>query len=265
MRLDVSGLVVELAGARVLQGVDIAVGDGEVVGIVGPNGSGKSTMLRSVYRVLRPAAGEVLADGEDVWSWRPRQAARALAVLVQEPFSEFDYTVSEIVLMGRTPHLGVLERIDARDHEVAERSLRSADALHLAERRFRTLSGGEKQRVLLARALTQEPRVLVLDEPTNHLDIHHQLELLEIVRRLATTTIAALHDLNLAARYCDHVCVLDRGRVVAAGAPVAILTPELIAAVFRVAAERRLDSATGRPSFAFSPLPPAGIPDRVGN
>ncbi|MGD9794333.1 MAG: ABC transporter ATP-binding protein [Acidimicrobiia bacterium] len=253
MRVEVSAVHAALGGLPILNGIDLSIGSGEMVSLVGPNGSGKSTLLRCIYRVLRPTAGRVDCGGTDVWASDQRQSARSIAVLVQEPQGEFDFEVFDMVLMGRTPHLGLFDRFSADDRTTAEAALATVDASHLARRRFRTLSGGEKQRVLLARALTQQPEVLVLDEPTNHLDIQHQLELLEIVRRLGITVIAALHDLNLAARYSDRVCVLSGGRVVGFGAPAEVLTVEVISSVFRVAATVTIGVGNA-PQFTFSPL-----------
>lgn len=176
-----------------------------MIGLVGPNGSGKSSLLRAVYRVLRPDAGRVRVDGADAWSLPVRRLARTLAAVVQETAADFDLTVREVVAMGRTPHKRLLEGETAEDARLIESALESVDAATLAARPFDRLSGGERQRVLIARALAQQPSLLVLDEPTNHLDIRHQLDVLGILRRLPATALAALHDLNLAAYYCDRL------------------------------------------------------------
>ena len=199
MRLDADAVTAVIDGHTIVSRASLQVDDGEMVGLVGPNGSGKSTLLRCIYRALRPYAGTVTVDGDDVWRLSARAAARRTAVVVQEPASDFDFAVRDVVTMGRTPHLGLLDRPSARDEDLIDRSLIQVGAAHLADRRFASLSGGEKQRVLLARALAQQPRLLVLDEPTNHLDVGHQLDVLELVRAQATATLAALHDLNLAA------------------------------------------------------------------
>ena len=265
MRLTAAGVTWTVDDREIVSGADIEVGTGELVGLVGPNGSGKSTLLRCVYRALRPDAGTVLADGRDLWRMRSRAAARQLAVVVQEPASDFDLTAYEVVLMGRMPHLGTLDRETAADHDLVREALGAVDAGHLAGRSFPTLSGGEKQRVLLARALAQQAPVLILDEPTNHLDIRHQLDLLGLVRRLGLATIAALHDLNLACEYCDRLYVLQSGRVVASGAPGDVMTPKLIEAVFQVGATTAIHPVTGRTHLSFHPLPgnSPGTNDRV--
>ena len=203
MRLDVRDLSWAVDGSRILVDVALSCPEGTVVGLVGPNGSGKSSLLRCVYRVIRPDAGGVTIDGRDVWDLAPRILSRDLAVVLQERPSETAFTVREVVLMARGPHKKLLERDTAEDHRLVTSALLRVGIEALSERVFDTLSGGEKQRVVIARALAQEPRLLVLDEPTTHLDIGHQHQVLDLIRGLGLTTIAALHDLNLAAAYCD--------------------------------------------------------------
>ncbi len=250
-RLKVGGASVVLDGRPIVSDVDLHVEPGETVGLIGPNGSGKSTLLRCVYRVLRPVAGAVWLDDDDVWKLSARETAQRTAIVVQEPPLEFDFTVREIALMGRSPHKGLLERTTDRDHVLVDEALRRVGADDLAERSFSTLSGGEKQRVLIARALAQESRVLVLDEPTNHLDIRYQLEILELVRSLDVTTITALHDLNLAAAYCDRIYLLSAGRIVASGDPEAVLTPASIRQVFGIEAAASRHPVTGKLHLSF--------------
>jgi len=238
---------VELTGVAV-RGIveDITLhASAEVVGIVGPNGSGKSTTLRCVYRALKPDAGVVLIDGTNVH--KRHDVARDLAALTQESQVEFDFTVAEVVEMGRLPH----DRDSVRDARIVRAALATVDMEHLASRSFLSLSGGERQRVLIARAVAQEPRVLVLDEPTNHLDIRHQLDVLALARGLGVTVLTVLHDLNLAASYCDRLYVLDEGRLVASGTPAEVLVPELVAKVFHVTAHVVRHPTTGVPQLLF--------------
>jgi iron complex transport system ATP-binding protein len=253
VRLDVEGVSVEVAGVRLVDEVTLDAPAGSFVGLVGPNGSGKSTLLRCVYRARRPDTGCVRVEGEDVHRMTPRAAARLLAALPQDSAADFDFTVTEVVAMGRLPHR---ERTAARDRQLCAQALERAGVAHLAARGFLSLSGGEKQRVLIARALAQEPRVLVLDEPTNHLDIAHQLDVLRRVRAGGTTVLAALHDLNLAAAHCDRLHVLHEGRVVATGSPDEVLSPGLLAEVFGVRAHRVRHPETGATQFLFDPLAP---------
>lgn len=249
--LVVDDVSVELAGRRIIERVSLRA-EGNVVGVVGPNGSGKSTLLRTVYRMLRPVDGQVRAAGTDVWVASAREAARITAAVVQDSPSDLELTVADCVATGRLPHGGVFRGATGEDREAVRRALHTAGAAELAERTVSTLSGGERQRVHLARALAQEPRVLVLDEPTNHLDIRHQLQLLGLVRELAITTLVTLHDLNLAAAYCDRIVMLAQGRVVAEGRPEDVLTPELLDRVFGVRAETFAHPVTGRLQLAYA-------------
>ncbi len=247
---------VVLGGNPVVRGVGLDLVPGEFLALVGPNGSGKSSLLRTGFRALRPAAGAVTLDGSDVWRLRALDVARTVAVVAQERPDEFEFTAADVVRMGRTPHHGRFARLTRNDEARCAAALARVGCAHLAARTFHTLSGGEKQRVLVARAVAQEPDVMLLDEPTNHLDVAAQLDLLDLTRSLGVTVVAALHDLNLAAAYADRVAVLRAGRLVSVGAPGDVLTPELIATVFGVHAEVGRNPATGRLSFAFSPLPP---------
>ncbi|MGW1604114.1 ABC transporter ATP-binding protein [Streptomyces eurythermus] len=253
MRLDIEDVTIEAAGIRLVEHIDLTVGSGAFVALVGPNGSGKSTLLRSLYRALRPAGGVVRLDGDDLHAMDARAAARVLAALPQESSAEFDFTVAEVVAMGRLPHQG---RTAASDREIRTRAMARTGVAHLADRGFLGLSGGEKQRVLIARALAQQPRILVLDEPTNHLDIAHQLDVLSLVRGSGLTVLAALHDLNLAAAHCDVLYVLDGGRIVASGPPRDVLRPALLAEVFGVRAHTVRHPETGAVQLLFDLLPP---------
>ncbi|MGW7411095.1 ABC transporter ATP-binding protein [Streptomyces sp. NPDC054863] len=257
MRIDIEDLTVEIAGARLVEDVVLHAGDGQLVGLVGPNGSGKSTLLRCVYRALRPAGGTVRLDGDDLHAMTAREGARRLAALPQEAVAEFDFTVTEVVEMGRLPHQRSVARTSDEDRQVCASALAGVGAAHLAGRGFLTLSGGERQRVLIARALAQQPRVLVLDEPTNHLDIAQQLDVLALVRGSGLTVLTALHDLNLAALHCDLLYVIDAGRIVAHGAPHDVLTPELLAEVFGVRAHRVPHPESGAVQLLFDRLQPA--------
>ncbi|GAA0450313.1 ABC transporter ATP-binding protein [Streptomyces sp. NPDC046215] len=255
MRVDIEDLAVDVAGTRLVENIALRADSGRFVGLVGPNGSGKSTLLRCVYRALRPATGTVRVDGDDLHALGAREGARRLAALPQESTSEFDFTAAEVVAMGRLPHQSAAGRVTALDTEVCARALSQVGADHLADRSFPTLSGGEKQRVLIARALAQQPKVLVLDEPTNHLDIAQQLEVLSLVRGAGLTVLAALHDLNLAATHCDVLYVISGGRIVASGPPDTVLTAGLLADVFGVRAFRVPHPESGTPHLLFDRLP----------
>jgi iron complex transport system ATP-binding protein len=253
------GVGVSIDGVRIIDRCDLVADPGLIIGLVGPNGSGKSTLLRTIYRALRPVAGAVLVGGDDVWSLTARQSARRTAVVAQEAHGDFDFLVEEVVAMGRSPHKGMLDRDTDADHAIIADALARVGMTTFADRVFGTLSGGEKQRVLVARALAQQSQLLVLDEPTNHLDIRAQLELLELVATLGVTTIAALHDLNLAAAYCDRLVVLDHGRLVADGAPTSVLDQALLRRVFGVDAYGSTHPETGRFHLVFAPLRPTSL------
>ncbi|WP_019182128.1 ABC transporter ATP-binding protein [Microbacterium yannicii] len=221
-------------GAAVLRDVTLTASDGEVVGLIGPNGSGKTTLLRALYRALVPDGGAVSVDERPISGFRPRELARTVAVVTQESPGELPLSVTDAVLLGRGPHLGSLRRQTAGDIEIAADALRRVGAAHLAARDVSELSGGERQRVLIARALAQQASHLLMDEPTNHLDIHFQHEILQLVRELGVTTVIVLHDLNLAARYCDRLVLLDRGRVMAAGSVDEVLDPAVLEPVYGI-------------------------------
>ncbi|MFF5260536.1 ABC transporter ATP-binding protein [Actinomadura viridis] len=246
-------VTVVIGGRPLVRGVSLEAGPGEVIGLVGPNGAGKSTLLRTFYRVQRPTSGRVLLDGDDIWRMPGRRLARRLAAVLQEATEDFELTVYDVVAMGRTPHKRAFEGDDATDRAVITESLAELEAAHLADAPFDRLSGGEKQRVLIARALAQRTGTLVLDEPTNHLDLRHRLDALRLVRRLGVTAIIALHDLDLAAAHCDRLFVLDGGRLAAAGPPAEVLTPALLADVYRVRAEVNENPHTGAPQITVLP------------
>jgi iron complex transport system ATP-binding protein len=247
--LRVRGLAVRLGGREIVTDVDLDVPDGRFVGLVGPNGSGKSTLLRALYRAVPPSAGTVTVDdGVDLLALRPTDAARRVAVLTQDNALDFDVTAAEFVAVGRTPWAGRL-RDSAADRDAVHDALARVDATHLAHRSLTTMSGGERQRVYLARALAQGCDHLLLDEPTNHLDVRFQVELLELVAGLGVGVLAALHDLSLAALFCDTVHVLDTGRVHASGPPADVLTAETVRHVFGASTVAVTHPQTGRPAL----------------
>ena len=219
MSLSVEHLSVDIAGRRIVTDISLAAKDGQFTGLLGPNGSGKSTILKAIYRVHKPAAGRVRLDGADLLALPARDAARRVAVVAQETASEFDFTVREMVMIGRTPHKRAFGGDTEADRTAVEQAIERTGCGHLVPRSFNTLSGGEKQLVLIARALAQGADHLILDEPTNHLDIRHQVEILELVARLGVTVLAALHDLSLAALFCQSAYLLADGRIVLGGPP----------------------------------------------
>ena len=239
-------------GQSILKGIDFQAERDEFVGIIGPNGGGKSTFLKHLYKVLRPQTGEIWLAGEDLTAMKNREMAQRLAVVVQEHEGGFDFTVEEVVLMGRRARQRLLEADSGADRILVDRVLAQTRLTDLRDRSFSTLSGGEKQRTLIARALAQQTEVLLLDEPTNHLDIKYQLQLLELMKGLDCTVVAALHDLNLAAMYCSRLYALKDGRVVGMGTPEELLTPDFLREVYEVRAEVQ-QGPSGKPRIFFQP------------
>ncbi|MFJ4143143.1 ABC transporter ATP-binding protein [Pseudomonas sp. NPDC089734] len=217
-----------------LDGIELRIEEGEFVGLIGPNGSGKTSLLRCAYRFNEPDSGSLQLDGQDIWRQTPRWSAQHIAVMLQEFPQEFGLTVQDVVAMGRTPHQGWFDSESAGDLALINETLSQVGLQGLSEHSFASLSGGEKQRVLLARALVQQPGLLILDEPTNHLDPRYQLELLHHLRQLKLSTLASFHDLNLAAAFCDRLYVIDHGRIVASGTPTEVLTEQRLLNVFGV-------------------------------
>ncbi|MGN8246774.1 putative F420-0 ABC transporter ATP-binding protein [Cellulomonas soli] len=274
MELSIRQVGTRLGGRWVVDGVDATPPAGALTGLLGPNGAGKTTLLRLVAGLLTPEAGAVLVGGDGphatpgsssgtgtatttpvaVHTLPRRERARRIALLEQESSATVPLSVRDVVALGRIPYR-TLWGADT-DTDAVERALVAAEADHLADRTWSTLSGGERQRVHIARALAQQPTLLLLDEPTNHLDVAAQLHLLAFVRDLGTTTVAALHDLNLAAAFCEHVLVLSAGRLAAAGHPRDVLTPALLHQVYGVEADVLTHPRTGRPVIAFADQSP---------
>ncbi len=257
--LAAEDISVSLGGTDILSDVSLSAECGEVVGLVGPNGAGKTTTLRVLRATLSPDSGTVRVAGDPIDGLSSKQVSQRVASTPQATELSFDFTVSQAVEMGRTPHLGRFERADSGDREVVEAAMERVDVARFADRPVPSLSGGERQRVLLARALAQETPVLLLDEPTSNLDINHAVNTLELVADLARegkTAVAAIHDLNLAARYCDELVLLAGGEVRAAGPPREVLTTPTLRDAF--GAETLV---TGQPA-TDAPLVTA-LPDRA--
>jgi iron complex transport system ATP-binding protein len=253
------GLRHDYGRGAVLDGVSLAVGAREIVGVIGPNGSGKTTLVRALAGVLRPRSGHVTLEGARLDALPRRDVARRLAVVPQDSALEFPFTALEVVLMGRAPHLPPLAFPRARDLEIARTAMVTLEIGAVEDRPLLQLSGGERQRVLLARALAQEPRVLLLDEPTTHLDLRHQTGIYDTVRDLTrahgVAVLSVLHDLNLAALYCDRLILLAGGRVVADGTPAEVLVGPLLARAYGVEVHVGTNAATGTPIVLPLPRP----------
>jgi iron complex transport system ATP-binding protein len=251
--LSVNEVSVKLGKTRIVDSASLHVPEGKFTGLIGPNGSGKSTLLRSIARILSPEGGAVLIGAHEVSKLPRREMARQMALVEQQSTTDVDLTALDVVLLGRIPHQGPWRGASEVDRAIALHHLEKVGLSDKASRSWHSLSGGEQQRVQLARAFTQEPTVLALDEPTNHLDIAHALQLLSTLQHIGVTVIAALHDLNLAATFCDEVVVLDQGKVVAAGQPEETLTPQLVRRVYGVEASVELNPVTRRPAITYHP------------
>lgn len=238
---------------EILKGIDFKLKDKEFVGIIGPNGSGKSTFLKCVYRVQKPTSGDIYFNGKKIDEMTYRESALQLAVVAQHNFYSFDFSVMDVVLMGRSPHKKILERDNLEDFTIARNALAKVGMNAFEKRSFSTLSGGEQQRVILARALTQQTECLVLDEPTNHLDIKYQLQIMDIVKSLNLTVVAAIHDLNIAAMYCDRLVAINNGEIVGVGTPRELLTEKFIYDMYEIESKIHYDPQNDRMNIMYLP------------
>ena len=237
----------------IVHDANIHVDEGEFVGLLGPNGSGKSTMLKTIYRTMKRESGEIELDGRSIDDLPLKESALMMSVVTQHNYYNFEFKVEEVVAMGRTPHKKMMEMDNDEDHRIVEDALRKVNMWDFKDRGFSSLSGGEQQRIILARALAQQTPCLVLDEPTNHLDIKYQLEVLDIVKNLKCTTLCALHDLNLAAQYCDRIYILMDGRIIKEGTPEEVITEDMIMQVYGVRASVDVHPKTGKLNVVYFP------------
>lgn len=258
MEIDVKQLSFKYGDTAVLGGTTFNLGKGVFTGIIGPNGSGKTTLLKLISRVLKPSGGSICLDGREIASFSQKELARRMAVVTQDGDAGYLFTVEEIVLMGRAPFLGRFQSETMEDRAIVRQVLEMTGCTHLRERRLSELSGGERQRVMIARALAQEPKVLLLDEPTNHLDIGYQQEILDLVKRLSVThgvtVVAVLHDLNLAAYYCQMLLLLNEGKIFSSGAPAEVLTAQNISNVYRTHVLVTPHPVLGTPTVSLLPV-----------
>ncbi len=251
MRLQIKNLSYSYDNGNAIENVSLDVKRGEFVGVIGPNGGGKSTLLKNVYRALTPVSGEILLDGENVFAMPYRKTAQKMAVVGQENDVPFDFTVEEMVAMGRSPRKKLFDSDTIEDREMVHHALVHLGMENMAKRSYLNLSGGEKQRVLLARAVAQECDFFVLDEPTNHLDISYQLEIFDFIKRLDITVLAAIHDLNMAALYCDRIYVLKDGKIMLSGIPEEVFTPKNIFDIFGVYSSVAKNSENGKLTISY--------------
>jgi len=236
IKLKIEELSYKYDQLQVLEDIDFAINQGEFIGLIGPNGSGKSTLLKNINANCQPDEGLVYLDGANLHSLKKKELAQNLAVVAQNNKIEFDFSVEEIVLMGRTPYIDRFSSASEEDFALARRAMRLTNTLQFKDRSINQLSGGERQRVIVARSLAQDPEVLLLDEPTSNLDINYQLEIMDLLTRLnreeELTILVVLHDLNLAAKYCDKLLLIEQGQIHSFGSPTEIVTVENIKEVY---------------------------------
>ncbi len=257
--ISADNISVRYGDHKVIEQFSLAVDQGGFIGILGPNGCGKTTFLRALSRILKPDQGAVFIEGLDAESYDSRTLAKTIGCVGQETDVAFPFTVREIVLMGRYPHIGKLAPLSPNDLAIADEAMKTTNTFHLADRLVTEISGGERQRVLIARTLTQQPKILLLDEPTSHLDINHQIEIMDLIRDLTPkiTVIGVFHDLNLASYFCDRIVLMKQGKILAVGTPMEVLTPEKIRESFSVGMMVSTHPLTGKPhlipEYGFQP------------
>lgn len=251
IKLRVDNLSYSIKGKNIINNINLEIKDGEFIGIIGPNGSGKSTFLKNIYRLYKPDSGQIILTGNNIKKMRPKQIAKEMAVLSQENNQEFDFTVKEMVSLGRDAIKGIGDMNNKFDSTIIKDSIDYVGLSGFEERSFMSLSGGEKQRVLIARALAQKSDFLILDEPTNHLDIGYQYQLLKMIKSQNKTVFAAIHDLNMAVSICDKILVLNRGEVVSFGEPENVISTELIKDVFNTDAYIDRNKVTNKLNIVY--------------
>lgn len=251
MKLTIEHLNLSIKQRTLLEDISLKTKDGQFVGLIGANGSGKSTLLKTIYKTLKPDSGEIYLDELNILHSSEKKVAQNLSVVSQFNELSFDLTVKQMVMLGRTPHKRLLEQENKQDLQIVELALNKTNLLEYQDRSFLSLSGGEKQRVILARAIAQEPQFMILDEPCNHLDIRYQLEIMEIVKNLDIGILAALHSLEDACRYCDELYVLKHGNIIAHGKPKEILTETLIEEVYGVKCKIYQNPITQQLGFCY--------------
>ena len=251
--LEIEHLSWSCANKVILDDINLVLEEGSFVGLIGPNGSGKSSLMRCCYRMNKPSAGVIKLLGQNIWTHSLKDNAKQIAVILQEHHDHLGLSVREVVMQGLAPHKSLFEWDTKEDHQFVSQVITDLDLSTIKDSLFSNLSGGEKQRVMLARAIVQRPKLLIMDEPTNHLDVHYQIDLLNKVKALNISVLASFHDLNLAAAFCDRLLVLDGGKLVASGQCDQVLTEQMISSVFnaRVIVDSHPGSNLPRVSYEY--------------
>lgn len=250
-QLEINGLAFRYGSKEVLKNINMNIKPGTFITIIGPNGSGKSTLLKNISTYLKPQKGVILLDSKEISKQPRKEVSKKVSFVPQNTLLEFDFKVKDIVMMGRHPYIKKLKGETLKDVKVVEKAMRYTNIMMLSDRMFNELSGGEKQRVILAQALAQEPKILLLDEPVSHLDLQHQIEILDLIKNMSITEsltiIAVLHDLNMASSYSDYIVMLNEGSIIYEGAPETVLNKKNIAEVFNINVHINGNPMTGKP------------------
>lgn len=253
IKLETKGITYSIDGKIIIDGIDISVKEGEFVGIVGPNGCGKSTLLKNIYKVFTPDSGAAFIDGNDLAKLSNRKTAKKMSVMQQENIVDFDMTVYDMVMLGRFAHQKLFSGSSEEDRTIVNEYIKEVGLSGYEDRHFLSLSGGEKQRTLLARALSQKASLILLDEPTNHLDIGYQYQIMNILKRQNLTILCCVHDLNIAAAYCDRIILMKNKKIFDVGSPKEMLTKENIKELFDIDTMIIENEKTGRLNIIFMP------------
>ena len=253
IKLETRGITYSIDGKIIIDGIDISVKEGELVGIVGPNGCGKSTLLKNIYKVFTPDSGAAFIDGEDLSKLSNRKTAKKMSVMQQENIVDFDMTVYDMVMLGRFAHQKLFSGSSEEDRTIVNEYIKEVGLSGYENRHFLSLSGGEKQRTLVARALSQKASLILLDEPTNHLDIGYQYQIMNILKRQILTILCCVHDLNIAAAYCDRIILMKNKKIFDVGSPKEMLTRENIRTLFDIDTMIIENEKTGRLNIIFMP------------
>ncbi|MGN0350929.1 MAG: ABC transporter ATP-binding protein [Roseburia sp.] len=250
-RICVKSLQYAIDDTSILKGVSLKVVSGQMVGIIGPNGSGKTTFLKHIYRSLPAKKNTVFINHREIETYSYKETAKLLTVMKQENASDFDFRVMDMVLLGRSPYHNYFDEFSAEDKEKAIKALQYVGLENAGDKFFKTLSGGEKQRVLMARSIVQETDIYILDEPTNHLDVHYQWAIMDMIHAMGKTVLGVFHELNLASKYCDYLYILNQGTIVAHGEPQEVITQEIMRDIFQVDVEI-IYRESGKPYIIFN-------------
>ena len=253
MKLKVDNLTYSISGITIVSDVSLKIQKGEFVGLLGPNGCGKSTLLKNIYHVLSPDAGSVYLDEDNIGGMGSKELARKMSVMIQENSVEFDMNVLDMVMLGRYAHKRMFGSMTKEDLDIARSALKEVGMEDYEERSFLSLSGGEKQRILIARVLAQKTDFIILDEPTNHLDIQYQFQIMDILKAQNVTVFSSVHDLNIAAFYCDKIIVMKKGKIIHYGTPEEILVPEIIDELYHIRSQVSENAWTGKRQIYYIP------------